>query len=256
MRESKTLSRLKTGKVVRICGLGHFLPSFIRHAAHFGFDCIWLDLEHRSFDYREVQALLAYCHLYDIDCLIRPPTTQPTQLYRYLEDGAAGLMIPHVATSEEAREIVDAIKFPPLGNRGVDGAGLDSDFMLHGGPSYPGRANEETFLLVQIESPQAVDQIDSIAAVSGVDGLFIGPGDLGLRLGNEDASLSVAQAIEAVAVAATQHKKAWGCPMATVEEMRALTQRGAQLVAHGNDFVGLKCHLEAMAGDFENADIR
>ena len=79
---------------------------------------------------REVQTLLAYFHLFDIDCMLRAPTLEKTRLYRYLEDGATGLMIPHVSTADKARLLVDAVKFPPLGDRGLDGPGLESDFIL------------------------------------------------------------------------------------------------------------------------------
>jgi len=59
MRKSKTLARLRNNETVRMCCLGHFIPSYVRHAAHFGFDCIWLDLEHRYMDYANVMTLLA-----------------------------------------------------------------------------------------------------------------------------------------------------------------------------------------------------
>ncbi len=182
MRSSKTRARFRNNEVVRLCALGSFIPSYISHAAHFGFDCIWLDLEHRPMHDREVQALLAYFHLYDIDCMLRPPTLEKTRLYRYLEDGATGLMIPHVSTREKAQMLADAVKFPPLGDRGLDGAGLDSDYYLQGGPDFPAQANAETFLVVQIETPEAIENVDAIASVPGVDGMFVGPGDLGLRL--------------------------------------------------------------------------
>jgi len=128
MRKSKVLAQWQDNQFARFCGMGHVLPFFIRYAAHYKYDGIWLDLEHRNFDAREVQHLQALCHLYDIDCMIRPPTIQRTRLYRYLEDGAAGLMIPFVSDAEMARQIVAATKFPPLGNRGLDGAGLDCNF--------------------------------------------------------------------------------------------------------------------------------
>ena len=181
MRKSRTLAKLRNNQPARICSLGHFIPSFVRHAAHFGYDCIWLDLEHRAMSEREVQALLAYFHLADIDCMLRSPTLEKTRLYRYLEDGAAGLMIPHVSTREKAESLVQAVKFPPIGDRGIDAAGWDSDFRLQGDDGYTDLANQETFLVVQIETPEAVRNVDEIAAVEGVDGLFVGPGDLGLR---------------------------------------------------------------------------
>jgi 2-keto-3-deoxy-L-rhamnonate aldolase RhmA len=172
-------------ETVRMCCLGHFIPAFVKHAAHFGFDCIWLDLEHRNWTGRDVQAILAFSHLYDIDVMVRPSTLEKSKLYRYLEDGAAGLMIPLVSDAEKARNLVNAVKFPPLGDRGIDGAGLDLGFMVdfqeQENFDYTNLVNQETFLVVQIETPAAVENIEEIASVKGVDALFIGIGDLGLR---------------------------------------------------------------------------
>ena len=168
MRFSKTLKKIRAGKSARMCVLGHYVPAYVKMAARSGFDCIWLDLEHRLIDDREVQALLAYSHLADIDILVRTPTTDKTKLYRYLEDGAAGLMVPHVSTPEKARAMVEAAKFPPIGDRGMDGVGLDADFNLEQNQDDYGRhANSETFLVVQIETPQAVEHVEEIAAMEG-----------------------------------------------------------------------------------------
>ncbi len=239
MRISKTLAKLRRQEPVRLCSLGHFIPAFIRHAAHAGYDCIWLDLEHRNLSDRDLQALLAYFHLADIDCLLRAPTLEKTRLYRYLEDGATGLMIPHVSTADKARMLVDAVKFPPLGDRGLDGAGFDSDFIFAGGDEYIEAANRETFLVVQIETPQAVANVEEIAAVPGVDGLFVGPGDLGLRLKRTTTDLTLDAAFQQVAAAARRHGKAWGCPAATAERVRELRAMGAQLLAYGSDFAAM-----------------
>lgn len=251
MRISKTLQKLRSGQPARMCCLGHVIPSYIRHAAHFGYDCIWLDLEHRAMDYREVQSLLALFHLYDIDCMLRPPTLEKPRLYRFLEDGASGLMIPHVSTVEMARTLVDAVKFPPIGGRGLDGAGLDSDFYVRGGDEYVVSANRETFLVVQIETPQAVENVEQIAAIDGIDGLFIGPGDLGLRLKHADGSLTLESAIERVAAAAAKHGKAWGCPAATADIVSTLRQQGAQLIAYGGEYMTLMNMLKSHAADLD-----
>ncbi len=251
MRSSKTRARLRKGEVVRLCSMGHFIPPYIRHAAHFGFDCIWLDLEHKNMHDREVQALLAYFHLFDIDCMLRPPTLEKTRLYRYLEDGATGLLIPHVSTPEKARMLAESVKFPPLGDRGLDGAALDSDYYLQGGSDYTERANEETFLVVQIETPQAVENAEAIAAVPGVDGLFVGPGDLGLRLKYAPGNLTLDHCFERVAQAANKHGKAWGCPVATPEDMQKRYDQGGRLLAHGGEFFALMRMLEQSAQAFE-----
>ena len=62
MRKSKTLARIRNNQTVRMCCLGHYIPMFVKHAAHNGFDCIWLDLKHRNFSDRDVQALLTHSH--------------------------------------------------------------------------------------------------------------------------------------------------------------------------------------------------
>ena len=236
MRQSKTLTRLRNNESVRMCSLGHFIPGFVKHAAHHGFDCIWLDLEHRNWPDRDVQAILAFAHLFDIDIMLRAPTLEKTALYRYLEDGAAGLMIPHVSTVEKAMMLVDSVKFPPVGNRGLDSAGLDADFLANGPDEYLADVNQQTFLVVQIETPEAVENVDAIAAVEGVDCLFIGPADLNLRLQYDTGGLAFEDACDRVAAACKKHGKAWGLPAPNREELQRRTDQGARMLAHGGDF--------------------
>lgn len=72
------------------------------HAAKAGFDAIWLDAEHNTWDRRELQRMLALHHLANIDCIVRTGSTNATDLYHLLEDGATGLMIPLVNTAAES----------------------------------------------------------------------------------------------------------------------------------------------------------
>jgi len=230
--------------------LGHSIPSYIHHAASSGFDVIWLDMEHRTFTDSEIAALLTHFYLADIDCMLRPSTVEKTRLYRYLEDGATGLMIPHVSTAEKARMLVDAVKFPPIGDRGLDAAGLDGNYYLDDFEKYTDEANRETFLVVQIETIEAVENVDEIAAVPGVDGMFVGPGDLGLRLKKLDGGgLEMEQVYEKVAAAAAREGIAWGCPSRSAEDVAQLRKKGAQLIAYGGDFMALKNMLEEHGKD-------
>lgn len=247
MRKSKTLAKLRAGKSVRMCVMGHFIPPYVHLAARAGFDCIWLDLEHRLVDEREVQSLLAQFHLADIDCMLRPPTREKARLYRYLEDGATGLMIPHVSTVDEAQALVKAVKFPPQGDRGLDGVGFDTYFTITDRDEYTAAANRETFLVVQIETPQAVENAEQIAALDGITGLFVGPGDLGLRLSKYQNMPTMEACIENVAHAAAQYGKAWGLPAGTTEDLKKYTAMGAQLLAYGSEYRALKGMLEAGA---------
>ena len=247
MRRSKTLARLRAGLPVRMCALGSNLPFVPRLASHFNYDCIWFDLEHRAMNDREVQAVLAFFHLFDIDCMVRAPTLEKTKLYRYLEDGAAGLMIPHVSTPEKAQMLVQAVKYPPLGDRGLDGAGRDTGFIRQGGPDYPEAANRETFLTVQIETLEAVENVDAIAAVPGVDVMFIGPGDLSLRLRTSGSKLTLDDAINRVAAAAAKHGKHWGMPVGSAAQLKDLVGRGARFCNWGGEFHAIMQMLERNA---------
>ena len=250
MRKSKTLARIRSGEIIRTCVLGHYIPAYICHAARAGYDCVWLDLEHRALTIHQVQALLAFSHLYDIDLMLRPPTLEKTGLYRYLEDGAAGLLIPHVSTAEKAKMLVDAVKFPPLGDRGIDNAGLDADFLIHDADDYVAWANRETFLCVQIETPEGVRNVESIAAVEGVDMIFVGPGDLGLRL-RQSKEMTLDDAWEIVATACKKHGKAFGGPTLPIEEMQKRKDQGAQLLVGSGEFAGWSNGLRDDAQRFD-----
>jgi 4-hydroxy-2-oxoheptanedioate aldolase len=239
MRRSKVLAKLRSGGFARVAATGHFLPFFVRYAAHYGYDGIWLDLEHRTMNDREVQSMLAACHYNDIDCMVRPQTTGRSHLYHYLEDGATGFMMPFVSTAQIARDIVDAVKFPPLGNRGVDGASLDGDYGLTAwgaASTYFGDANQETFIVAQIETPEALRNVEEIARTPGIDCLLIGPADLTCRLKAGGDPLTLADVIERVSAATRAAGKAWGITAGKLEDLARYRQLGAQIVPWGYDF--------------------
>jgi 2-keto-3-deoxy-L-rhamnonate aldolase RhmA len=246
------LTKLRSGRFARICATGHFLPFFLRHAAYLKYDGVWLDLEHRTMDNREVQAFIAACYYNDIDCMIRPQTLGRSHLYHYLDDGAAGFMIPFVSTAAIARQVVEAIKFPPFGNRGIDGAGLDGDYVLEAwkpGTTYFEDANRETFILAQIETPEAVGNIEEIAATPGIDCLFIGPGDLGYRLKTAGSAtdLTIPAVVERVADAARRNGIAWGITATSPEDLRHYRGLGAQIIPWGGDFALLNVLTQCSA---------
>lgn len=211
---------------------------FPRHAANAGFDGVWLEEEHNTWDERELQRLLAFHHIADIDCVVRPSTLDRAKLYHLFENGANGILVPHVSSVEDARYLVEAVKFPPMGKRGFDGAGIDNDFFLGDIETYTEEANRETLVAVQIETLEALDQVEAIAAVEGVDVLFVGPGDLALRLGCSPAweDPKMKEAHQRVAEASEKAGIAWGRPAGTVEVIEDLLRMGARFIAHGSDF--------------------
>lgn len=258
MRKSKMLEKFRSGRFARVCSMGHFLPFYVRYAAHFKFDGIWFDLEHRTMSDREVQAILAMCHAADIDCMVRPPTLERTKLYRYLEDGASGFLVPLVSTPEMANELVQAAKFPPIGNRGMDGAGLDADFGIAAwgaGMDFAGDANRETFILPQIETLEAVANAEAIASIEGIDGLFVGPADLQMRIRvATGTSMTFDEAVETVAAACEKHNKVWGIAVGSLEQLKRYQAMGAQIVPWGGDF-SLMSVLDARSQELDSAGL-
>ena len=253
MRRSKVLAKIRAGQVARICCTGSPIASFPAIAAHFNYDGIWLDAEHRVWDPREAETMLGRHHAADIDCMWRPSTKEKNGLYRLLEDGAAGLMIPHVGSADEARALVNAIKFPPLGDRGFCGGGRDADYWIGKPDDYTDQANRETFLTVQIETPAALANAEEIAAVPGVDILFLGPGDMSLRLGcsaavNDPMMMDVQKQI---AAACCKHGKTWGRPVGSAADAKTIIDLGAQFVVLGSEFGALHAHLSDCSAQFD-----
>jgi 4-hydroxy-2-oxoheptanedioate aldolase len=252
MRRSKILAKIRSGQPAKLTTMGYFLPPYVSYAAHLGFDGIWLDLEHRVYDPREVQAILAFFHRYDIDCLLRPATREKAQLYRYLEDGVTGFMIPHVNTVEEAQALVRATKFPPVGDRGINPTGLEVDFGVSGNrEQLIEHAQNETFLLVQLETPESIRSVDSIAAVDGLDGIFLGPSDLHIRmqLEPEQRQIPYSETMSRLAEACQRYGKIWGTTSQTIEDLRELRRRGANLISWGQDVHILRAGLTLAAQD-------
>ena len=205
---------------------------------------------------RDVQGILALCCMHDIDCMVRPATLERANLSRYLEDGATGLMIPFVSDADAAWKVIQAVKFPPAGERGLDGASLDGDYGLEAwklGGSYTTDANGETFVVVQIETPEAVHNVDKIAAVPGINCLFIGSGDLKERLvSRESNGMSVDDAAAHVARTAGEYKIAWGIAAWSIQDLSRYHRLGAQLIPWGGDFL-LTRMLEACTKELDSA---
>ncbi|KAJ3339653.1 hypothetical protein HDU83_007519 [Entophlyctis luteolus] len=187
--------------------------------------------------------------------IIRIPQGEEFIIKRALDTGAHGIMVPMCNTVEYAKEIVQRSKFPPMGRRG------------HGGPfpatawkttmdDYNKNANANTFIIVQIETKQAVENADAIAAVEGIDMLFVGPNDLAASYGlpptSEDYSPIMEEAMEKIRSAAKRHGKFVGIwasdgPMAArrIEQGFQMVSVGADVMAIGAGKLSGKAYLSA-----------
>ena len=167
---------------------------------------------------------------------------------RLLEAGATGILYPRCDDEAVAQEVVRWTKFAPLGERGMDGSGHDMPYKSMDMPEYIKKANEETFVVVQLEAQAAVDRAEEIASVEGIDGIMLGPADFSVLSGipgQIDHEL-VHKAIEKMSVAAKNTGKAWGRTSNSFEETEQLVANGARLIFQGSDFMLIKQALEKL----------
>lgn len=240
MRRSKILAKLRMNKPVLLVSIT-LAPSAlaVEIAGRAGIDGLWLDMEHRPWGQREVAAQIIAGRMVDIDTMVRIRKGEGyTSFFRPLEDGATGIMVPHVKTREEAEWVVRNAKYPPLGRRGVETAMSDADTLFADPHEYLEHANRETFVVLQIEDAEALDQLSEIAAVPGLDVLFVGPADLSLSLGVpfDFGSRRFREAVDAVAAAARAHNLHWGLPVPSVEDAARYAEQGARFFPLGGDF--------------------
>ena len=238
MTSSRVLEKLRAGGFVRVAGQSRvsqpWLTELIGRA---GYDCVWFDMEHRDFGYDVLQPISLACRHTGLDLMVRILKTGYDAPMRALEYGANGIMVPHCRSAAEARQWVEWVRFPPLGKRGLDGAGADADWGMADAREHIRHANEQVFLALQIEDREAVEAIDEIAAVPGFDILFIGPGDLTLSYGVplEFQHPVIEAAFDKVAAAATRHGKWWGTTSGTPQAAQRVLDRGGRMFTAGGD---------------------
>lgn len=204
-------------------------------------DWFWIDGQHGQIaGYQEILAMVRACDAIQRPAIVRVPWNETGPIALALDMGAAGVIVPCVNTVEEAQRAVQAAKFPPLGNRSYGGRRAIDRL----GRAYSDTANEDTLLIIQIESPAAVEIVDALAAVPGVDGLMLGPDDIMLRRGQTMAAPrlkdSVGADFEKVAAACRRHGKVGVMAGARDEAMvRLAVSLGIQMIVPGVDVLFL-----------------
>ncbi|ORY62214.1 Pyruvate/Phosphoenolpyruvate kinase-like domain-containing protein [Pseudomassariella vexata] len=167
-------------------GVWQMLPgaNVSRALAKAGVDWVMIDCEHGNIDdaaMHEAVPAVASC---GVSPLVRIPDMQDWMIKRALDTGAHGILVPMLRSAEEAKKVVAAAKFPPVGQRGFGSPFAMERF--HPVPSmteYLQYANDSLLTMVQIETQEALDALEEIAAVPGIDLLFVGPLDLGNNIG-------------------------------------------------------------------------
>ncbi len=246
MRPSRIKAKLRRNEAALTTTLHYTDPTLYEMTSLMGFDGIWMNLEHHHYTVETAANLMRAARVGASDIIARPAKGEFMRMCRMLEAGAQGIMYPRCESASEAAEVVRWAKFAPIGERGVDAANADAPYCFMPLRQYLKTANEETLVIIQIESPRAVEQTEAIAQVPGVDVLFLGPGDLSVLSGvpGQFDSPPVANALERVAKAAKAAGIHWGTVSPNPEHTRKIMGMGARFIAHNADIRILKRGLE------------
>ena len=262
MRPSRVRKRWAEGRPALCTSVYLTDPSVCEMLSLLGYDGIWLDLEHHFTSLQNAAQMMRAARVGGTDIMARPAKGEFMRMARMLEAGAHGIMYPRCDDAAEAAEVVRWAKFAPMGERGFDGTNPDMPYFLDDPVEYISRANEETFIAIQVEAPAAVAQARAIAEVEGVDVVFFGPGDFSVLsgvLGKTDSKV-LSNAMEQVARDALAAGKRFGSTCGTAEQARRLMDMGATLLAHYSDlyilqqgYLNFRKSVEPLGFAFEGA---
>jgi 4-hydroxy-2-oxoheptanedioate aldolase len=248
MRDSVLKAKLSRGEPVLATTLHFTDPSVYELASLMGFDALWMDLEHHGFSVETACTLMRAARVGSSDIIARPAKGEFMRMGRLLEAGAQAIMYPRCDSAAEAAEVVRWSKFASVGERGVDAGNADNPYCTMPVPEYLRHANENTVIIIQIESPKALDEVEAIARVPGVDIVMLGPGDFSILAGIpcQFEHPLIAEAIDRIAAACASAGKHWGTVTFNPEHCRMLQAKGAKFLCHGADLITLKRGLEQM----------
>lgn len=244
LRPSRVLKKLRAGKLACCVKLNLTDPCVAEIAAMCGVDCIWLDREHVPCDLQEIGNQVRAAKIHDVDTMVRVPRGSYSDMIHPLEMDAAGIMVPHLMSLEDAKRVAWQTRFHPIGRRPIDGGNSDGAYCMIPLPDYIRQANQQRFVIVQIEDPEPLEELDQIAQVEGIDIILFGPGDFSHAIG-EPGNMNHPRVVEArrrVVETARHHGKFAG----TVASLDTL----AETAAMGYQFINVSADVIALGEEF------
>ncbi|RZI96102.1 MAG: 2-dehydro-3-deoxyglucarate aldolase [Microbacterium sp.] len=213
-----------------------------------GIDWLLIDMEHSPNGLESALAQLQAVAAYPATPVVRVPIGDVVTIKQVLDLGAQNLLVPMISTVDEARTVVEAVRYPPRGKRGV-GSALARSARWNRVDGYLHDADRHTSLFVQVETAEGVDNAAEIAAVDGIDGVFVGPSDLAASMGllgqqsHPEVTAAVRRAFDAVRAAG----KPVGVNAFDDAVARSYVEGGASFVLVGADVAILARSSEAFA---------
>lgn len=242
-------ARLKAGELALGIGLRQCRTVDIAPAmATAGMDWLFIDLEHGTLTLDTAMQLSVAANSAGISPLVRIPYGQYDMATRALDGGAAGIIMPHIDTADEARVMVDRLRYPPSGHRSVAGLMPQLDFKSMPLADAARIVNDGLLLVAMLETPKAIANAETIAAVEGIDVLLIGTNDLTMEMGIGGQLMhdDVKAAYTAAAKACARHGKWLGMGGVYSDEgIAAYTALGSRFILTGSDLSFLLASVSA-----------
>ena len=210
-------------------------------------DFVLYDMEHSGFDIERVFDLIAWSKACPFAPMVRVPEGKYHFLARAMDAGALGVMVGNVETSEQARDIVAAVKYAPLGRRGVGLGTAHNDYVMPNPADYLRDSNEGSVVICQIESALGVQNAEAIAATDGVDVLWVGHFDLSHSLGipGQFHHELFLDSMRSVVAGSRRHGKALGVQPGNPEMAEEWIGMGFNVISWGSDIALYRSALQA-----------
>lgn len=224
---------LKTGTY-----LGEFATTGIgRLLAAAGTQFVFVDMEHSGFGFETAASLLRRLHDAGIATILRPPSQRPDHLARACDIGAQGICPPMLGSAEQAMDVLDAIKYPPVGKRGCAFGIAHDDYLSMPVSDAISKANEKISLVALIETAEGAENCEAIAALDGVDCVWVGHFDLSASLGiaGQFDHPDFRKAVTRVMAAARNSGKSVGRMAGSGEEAGRLFAEGCDFICYMGD---------------------
>ncbi len=184
MRKNRLLENMEAGRRTSICQLYSPCATLVEWIGLTGIECLLIDGEHGTFTTQDVDDMCRVAELHGLTPVARVHDIEESTIQSYLDRGILGIFGPGIDTAQDARKLVDASRYPPVGQRGIGGAPRWIGYQNVASRKQIEEANSRILVVAFLEHRTAMDNLDEIMSVEGIDAYYVGPADMSLSLGH------------------------------------------------------------------------
>ena len=235
MRKNKVKAALGAGEIVIGSEASRIRTAELAQIfAAAGFDFVFIDMEHTSFNMETVADMIRIARLVNIVPIVRVPNAEYHFIARALDGGAQGIIVPRLTTPKQVEEVVRWVRYPPIGVRGIALTPSQTEYETVTAKDFMDWLQRETLIVIQIERKEALENLSDMLSVPGVDVAALGCMDLSVDLGvpGETDHPAIRSSIEAVIAACQQHRVSAGMIASDIDTLSYWAGRGARFLSY------------------------